>query len=300
MKMAADYKRITRRSREDPGTAGDQGEANWQNLLKEWLPAGYHVRTKGRIVSIFGKASPQLDVVVLDPGYPKGLLDQKLYLAAGVLAAFECKITLRPKDIENAFKKCRKIKELMYEGSGRTTPYQELHAPIIYGLLAHSHAKTLATTTRAETVVVKADSLYCNHPKFMLDCMCIADIACWKAVKYARYPSYEDVRPMSSYTRSASGGRYLTKDSQDNDPICTPIGGFVTDLLTRLAWRQSDLRLIAQYFRHASVAGPVSQGRIREWPPSIFSDSVRARLAVADVHSHWTSSSWEEWQWEFP
>lgn len=36
--MATDYNRIRKRSKEDPGTAGDKGEEDWAVLLREWLP----------------------------------------------------------------------------------------------------------------------------------------------------------------------------------------------------------------------------------------------------------------------
>ena len=57
--MAAEYQRIRARSREDPGTAGDEGEENWAELLRLWLPSSYHVTTKGRVLSSSGIASPQ-------------------------------------------------------------------------------------------------------------------------------------------------------------------------------------------------------------------------------------------------
>ena len=93
--MDAEYQRIQKRASEDPGTAGDQGEENWAEVLRLWLPPTYQVVTKGRIISQQDTPpSPQVDVLVLKPTYPKGLLNKKLYLAAGVEAAFECKITL--------------------------------------------------------------------------------------------------------------------------------------------------------------------------------------------------------------
>src|SRR5687767_13367978 len=98
--MQSGYERIQKRSREDPGTAGDNGEENWRDLLRKWLPATYHVRTKGRIMNIHGDCSPQVDVIVLSPSYPPSLLDRKEYLEGGVVAAFECKVTLRPRDIQ--------------------------------------------------------------------------------------------------------------------------------------------------------------------------------------------------------
>lgn len=86
--IAAEYKRIRARAAEDPGTAGDQGEENWATLLRGWLPSQYQVVTKGRLISHNGTTSPQVDVIVLKPSYPPKLLDKKLYLAAGVAAAF--------------------------------------------------------------------------------------------------------------------------------------------------------------------------------------------------------------------
>src|SRR6266851_5418451 len=175
-KMAADYRRIAKRSREDPGTTGDEGEEDWKDLLSHWLPASYHVKTKGRIVSTSGKASPQVDVVVLDPSYPHGLLNEKVYLPAGVLAAFECKLTLRPEHIEKAFQNCHLIKTLLDRESENTTPYQELHAPIIYGLLAHSHSwnkRRSPSATGVENTIVQAER-DSGHPKFMMDCVCVA------------------------------------------------------------------------------------------------------------------------------
>ena len=35
--MAAEYRRIQMRATEDPGTAGDQGEENWAELLRGWI-----------------------------------------------------------------------------------------------------------------------------------------------------------------------------------------------------------------------------------------------------------------------
>ena len=106
-----------------------------------YLEIGYHqskIVTKGRILGYTGKAGPQIDILILSPNYPNKLLDKKLYLAGGVLAAFECKLTLKTSHIEETVKNSILTKRLY---KGRTgTPYKELHSPIIYGLLAHSHS----------------------------------------------------------------------------------------------------------------------------------------------------------------
>src|SRR5580692_5249368 len=86
--IQAEYARIVKRTAEDPGTAGDEGEENWRAVLQHWLPPYYRVVTKGRIINPQGEATPQMDVLILHPAYPAGLVSKKLYLAGGVLAAF--------------------------------------------------------------------------------------------------------------------------------------------------------------------------------------------------------------------
>jgi hypothetical protein len=135
--MADDYNRIQKRVKEDPGTAGDQGEENWAELLRDWLPPIYQVVTKGRILSHTGITSPQVDVLVLKPTYPKKLLKKKIYLAAGVAAAFECKIKLEKQHIDTTTDNAAKIRRNFQNRIG--SPYKELNSSMIYGLLAHSH-----------------------------------------------------------------------------------------------------------------------------------------------------------------
>jgi hypothetical protein len=88
------YLRIRARSKEDPGTAGDQAEEDWAEILRDWLPATYRIVTKGRMLFDDGSSSPQVDLLVLTPSYPRGLGNEKYVFAGGVIAAFECKLTL--------------------------------------------------------------------------------------------------------------------------------------------------------------------------------------------------------------
>jgi len=126
--MSRDYHQIQKRATQDPGTAGDQGEENWAELLRGWLPPTYQVVTKGRILGHDGNASPQVDVLVLRPSYPRKLLGKKLYLAGGVAAAFECKVTLKKSHIYEAFQTAALINKLLPPRWG--SPYKELHNPI--------------------------------------------------------------------------------------------------------------------------------------------------------------------------
>jgi len=182
--MSAEYNRIQMRATEDPGTAGDQGEENWAELLRDWLPLTYEVVTKGRIISQESVTSPQIDVLVIKGSYLKKLLNKKLYLAAGVAAAFECKTTLNSSHIVKALENCTKIKSLYPERTG--TPYKELHSPLVYGLLAHSHAWKGEKSTPEQNIQRKlheADSLSVFHTRAQLDLLCVADLAAWTSSK---------------------------------------------------------------------------------------------------------------------
>lgn len=175
--LADEYHRIQKRVHEDSGTAGDQGEENWATLLRQWLPSTYHIVTKGRIISHKGIASPQIDILVLHPTYPQYLLDKKLYLAGGVSAAFECKVTLRSEYIKDAIHNSITIKR--HYPTRKGSPYQELHTPLIYGLLAHSHHWKNKNSTPIENIVnvlIERDRELVTHPKESLDLLCVADL----------------------------------------------------------------------------------------------------------------------------
>jgi hypothetical protein len=60
--LESEYARVRKSAKADQGTAGDEGEENWAQLLREWLPPTYRVVTKGQLLSGEGGLSPQVDV----------------------------------------------------------------------------------------------------------------------------------------------------------------------------------------------------------------------------------------------
>jgi hypothetical protein len=169
VEIAGEYQRLHKRAKEDPGTAGYQGEQNWADILHKWLPTTFHVATKGRIIFSSGQTSDQVDVLVLSPSYPKGLLNKKVYLAAGVLAAFECKNTLRREHVRKAVRTSAKLGHL-----SRADRSVKQH--IIYGLLAHSHDIASKRNPPGEVISVAlkvADEAELNDPRNCLDFICV-------------------------------------------------------------------------------------------------------------------------------
>ncbi|HHQ6590224.1 TPA: DUF6602 domain-containing protein [Serratia fonticola] len=178
--LASEYERISARAKEDPGTAGDEGEENWKQLLEHWLPPNYRVVTKGRLLSSNGEASPQIDIIILKPSYPPFLVDKKYYLIDGVAAAFECKTTLRSKDLDKSFETAAIIARLCKKKTGN--PCVELLPPVPYGILAHSHAWKGDEESVVNLITEKIKELgvkYATHPRELLETICIADLAGW-------------------------------------------------------------------------------------------------------------------------
>ncbi len=299
--MASEYTRIQKRATEDPGTAGDQGEENWAHVLREWLPQSYHVVTKGRIISQQGKTSPQIDVVILRGTYPRALLNKKLYLAAGVAAAFECKVTLKASHVKEAVENCTNIKSLYPSQLG--TPYQELHSPIVYGLLAHSHSwKNEGSTpeNNIESKLREEDLRNVKHPREHLDLLCVADLGTWSSTRVT-FASPKFIKewavfePKYGADGAASSG-FIGNTAVVSNQVdqFSPIGAFLFYLSRKLAWRDPELRNLAEYFGNVNIAGS-GQGDSRIWPTTIYSDQIRGRVEACSL----SGSDWDEWGVQF-
>ena len=303
--MSAEYNRVQKWVTLDPGTAGDQIEENWAEILRGWLPSTYKVVTKGKIISQDSRMSPQVDVLVLKSIYPKRLLNKKLYLAAGVAAAFECKTTLRQEHIEEAVKKSVIIKDLYSVRAG--TPYKELHAPIVYGLLAHSHPWTGKKATPEKNIerrLLKSDKKYVLHPRKCLDLLCVADLGTWISSK-TTFVGPRVIRDYESTPYSVCGpeGAALsmhigyTPSSAHQVEHFTPIGTLIAYLTQRLAWEDQTLRDLADYYRLTGISGS-GGGDHRYWSSSIYSESVRQRAESGPLLSG-LASIWNEWRLNF-
>jgi len=282
--IAEEYTRIQKRAVEDPGTAGDQGEENWASILRGWLPHTLHIVTKGRILSDKGMASPQVDIIILRPEYPPHLLDKKLYLAGGVLAAFECKVTLKATHIESFIKNSIEIKEHIPKQIG--SPYKELQSPILYGLLAHSHSWKGKSSKPIETItanLLNNDEKLITHPRQMPDIVCVANLACWATFKspyigpnIGRFWNQIMIDSYGAEGCATSAYHCYSKQRVNSEEVFSPIGSFIYILVSKMAMNNPGLRPLAQYY--GSVVGIGSQGYGRKWPATIYSDQIRATV----------------------
>jgi hypothetical protein len=302
--MASEYERIRMRTTEDPGTAGDQGEENWANLLRDWLPSTYQIVTKGRLIGHDGTTSPQVDVIVLKPSYPKKLLGKKLYLSAGVAAAFECKTTLTAAHVREGVQNAVAIKSLFPARKG--APYRELRSPIIYGLLAHSHSWKAAGSDPLGNIdrhLLHDDASLVLHPRLGLDILCVADLAAWVAFVSTFYgPAFNTWTPVPGFEGGYASTAYIRHskkiDGQADDfqsEHFTPIGTLISAITQKLAWEDPVAEDLAGYYRLSNLGG-TGAGAQRPWPPTIYSDEIRERVIRGQLTS---GIAYDEWGMAF-
>lgn len=296
--MASEYQRIFAKTAEDPGTAGDEGEENWAQLLRDWLPPAYHVATKGRLIASDGTQSPQIDVLVLKPFYPAKLREKKTWLANGVAAVFECKTTLRSQHIGDSSGRCRAFKALFPRRAG--SPARELRSSLIYGILAHSHEWKAEKSTPGDNVdwALRRGVDQAAHPADLIDLVCIADVGCWSGMAIPSYQSDWNKSakaelmslfggawgPMSSINRSML-------DEENQKATFQPIGAMIAYLTQRLAWDDPSIRELADYYRLTELWGR-GIGEARFWPQSIYSKEVRKGIEGGALIG---GDGWSEW-----
>jgi hypothetical protein len=297
--LAAEYKRIRARAREDPGTAGDEGEENWRELLESWLPSDLVVTTKGRIIGANGELSRQLDVVVLRPGYPKALIHRKVYLAGGVLAAFECKLTLKPAHVAQAAANARLIRRLSTDRVG--TPYAESHASIIVGILAHSADLGVQPLDRMDGLL-QSELDRDAHPREVMDAICVADLGCWRSmtthIRRLEPPDlWNATRELHRLPDSGGSTVLYMRSDPERAPAQTSsdaLWALIERLNRRIAWELPGYQAISQYLTIAQGERANSRSvASRSWPFDYLSESVRSGVVRGGLTNRgW---AWDPW-----
>jgi hypothetical protein len=280
--LKLDYSRIRKSARSDPGTAGDQSEATWADLFRNWLPTSLQVVTKGRIAARDGRLSEQLDVIVLRDTYPPHLAKKKIYLAGGVLAVFECKLTLRKSHIADAVERGRSLRALV--GPRRAKNLRdELVPPILFGLLAHQ-----SEGLNVEAILKSLDEglAQIDHPRESLDLLTIADLGTWSNMKNLRTPRIDPPRARHAVQQllglESEGDIkvfYMTPQEllQEASATPNPLYSMLQVLYWRLGIDLPGLGPIADYWAGAKVRGQgFTGGGGRSFPFEILSPEVAA------------------------
>lgn len=291
IEMQSEYNRIRSISKEDPGTAGDEGEETWAELLRNWIPESYQVVTKGRLLAADGRRGPQLDVLVLRPGYPRRLVNKKLYLVGGVAAAFECKNTLRPEHLERAFEQARVVDNL----SSRRTPtaFSELVSEVFFGVLAHSTVWTSEPENQRRRIdhLLQAGLSTMTGPRSAPGLVCVADVGEWSILRMtydgpglipeaawqARRNLWGGTLPPEG-AATVSYARWVDGEFPADQKPPNPIAAAVANILGRLAHDDVSVRPMSQYFFAAGLGGSGVGVATRQFPLDVYPAVVRSQL----------------------
>jgi hypothetical protein len=295
--IVSDYEIVKGRANEDPGTTGDHVESKWAEVLRDWLPATYHVVTKGRMLDLDGVSSRQLDVIVLHPAYPRRLRNFKYYIPEGVAAAFECKTTLRKRDVGSFIETCASVKR-MRQSSSRS-PYDDLHRPIVVGLLAHS--VDLGPRTRNGVIerlwrVLEEIQKRLDQPWLLPDVLCIADTVTLTLNTAILLGDARDEVYAGTLLDFPDGAIQTAYPEQLSDPEGGPgpgavnIGALIADVTERLAWNDETLRDLAMFFCDCRISGG-GFGPTNLWTPDALSPDVWERLR----RDGFVEERWSRW-----
>jgi hypothetical protein len=331
-RIVAQYEKLRQRAAKQPNTVGDQGEHDWKHLLEQWIPRSYKMVTKGRLLFEDGQTSPELDLIVLKPAYPEGMLGHKYYLADGVAAAFECKRTLEPSHIDEAIADAKSIQSKLPCRTG--DPRKEMYGPIVFGLLAHTHCWKNERSTPIDNIdkrMKKTIQPNIYHPRELLDIVCIGDLASWLVWKtpsffrrihvgyhrsvplpgpVSRFKSAiakvtkvdtvdaalsqirRDLRPDDALTVL---GILLGGHHFNSEPIPS-VGFAVCGIIEMLAWEDESIRGIARLLRQYRSTFAYSNPELGNWDYSLFSDEV-AKVFTSKKKSktHFGRNDWNPW-----
>jgi hypothetical protein len=254
-----------------------------------------------RKVELFedGTSSPQVDVLVLKPSYPLGLRHEKYILVGGVVAAFECKLTLRKEHIDQAFRVGAEIKRKARVETG--TPYDELTSSPIYGLLAHSHAfRGQHPSWKIHDAVEQLQTKHVKHPREFLDIICVADAATLPMGKHVLIGPNLDQHEIETLKEveadSLISTMYVINDEDNND--IHDVGVILTSLIRELTFRMAFVDpSIRDWADHLSyIGGSLGIGRPVFWTEDELSTGVLRRLKQSGRED----DHWSKWCSQFP
>lgn len=293
--LALSYQRIRARSLEDPGTAGDGAELHWADVLRRWLPATLPVVTKGRLLFADGTSSNQIDIIVLHPSYPIGLRNKTYYFAGGVLAAIECKLTLRHDDIEKAFETGADIKRRMRKTDAHgvpPNPFTELMQYPIYSLISHSHGwKNSDPIKSIHKRVRDCTFKHAKHPRELIDSLCIADVATFHMSKDILIGANAEERDELRELEVGKAVATCYVFSQDSMAPWEHNAGFhlahyIYDLTRRIGYKMPEIQPWASHVGGIAVFGGI--GIPDYWDISALSQATLLQLrGMSDGPSEW-------------
>jgi len=241
--LTSKYELLFEDAKSDSGSAGDNGEEIWAQILRDWLPSFFDIKTKAKIIDKNGIESPQIDIVVLSPYYPDALKKGTIYyLASGVVCAFECKNTLKSHHIGKFFKTSKFIAEKLIPPFPRPVNIEHvLRPPVLYGLLAHSHDWKKQNSSPRENINSRIkkefDNEFINSPRELPSLICVADVASWTS------RAYLDTQTRTTIKSTMHYWYVVANPDKPKESRYDPLNVFLVDLYSKIALYYPPMRI---------------------------------------------------------
>lgn len=139
-----------------------------------------------------------------------------------------------------------------------------------------------------------------EHPRDMLDMLCVADLASWTAVRTPWFgpdnvPDWESGPSdwFGSVGAVLTGYMCHAPEWTGQTASFSPIGSALAFLWRQLAWEDQELRPLADYF--SLVLADVRVGLMRQWPLDVYSDATGDRIKHESPMPAPRNADWNEW-----
>lgn len=256
-------------------------ESLWRRLLLGWLPPAYEVATRKYLVlgDEHGESrmSPEIDLVIFNPNYPRHLRDRSEVLVSGVVAAFSVKGQLTKRHLSSAVTEAAILRRGLGHFDGQVIG--ELASPLLFGVLASTYKSSKNSKKEPPQFeildVLENASGTSSHPRENVDVVCVADLDCWfRSMQVSRQSStaphhYFDLWMCSTDEKDAS--------------FYHPVAALIAALWAKLAARDQALSAISEQFRRSYTAGPYGGvGFGRPLQPLISEDLYSAEFSNVD------------------
>lgn len=139
--------------------------------------------------------------------------------------------------------------------------------------------------------------MHIAHPRLGLDFLCVADLGTWVVSKIVVSYWPESVRNPVLRDSVNSGLLPHTPFHKEKRERFTPIGAFYANFMDRLAWEDSTLRDVVDYYRETKIGGG-GGGKLHSWHFDILSNAVQKQIREGGRLSH-HAWSWDEWKNNF-
>ncbi|MGH3524908.1 MAG: hypothetical protein ACRDU4_19290, partial [Mycobacterium sp.] len=222
------------------------------------------------------------------PSYPRQLRERSTVLASGVVAAFSVKLTLDAEGLTEAINAAQQLRRLL-PGHPAHTVRDQLFSPIMYGVLAHSHAWKGENSKPTENIENRLREQAAANPREQLDIVCVADLASWfRAVFVIAEQMITDLNQAGiSDEPHVQDVMFREHSSDAND--AQPLGGLIYALLRQLSLFDPTIRPIADGMRR--VATGSRQGDVRtRWP---LAEALSPETLDGIRRGLWSLPEWE-------